>query len=102
VTAAAAAAFCLAGAEVALLISRCFRDPRTAWQGSLAGMAPRMGIPIVLGLAFQLQRGMLAECGLLVYLIVFYPVALWMETLLCLPVGSRVGRPRGASRNVVP
>jgi len=100
VTAAVAAGFCLLGAETALVLARRFRDPDTAWQGMFLGMLPRMGIPFFLGLVFQLRGGMLAEAGLLVYLVVFYPVALWAETILCLPAGARSERPGGAPRNV--
>jgi hypothetical protein len=96
--AAVAAAFCLLGAEVGLLVARHFRDPERAWQGMLVGMLPRMGIPIALGLLFQLRGGPLAESGLLVYLVVFYPVALGVDALLCLRFGNRPGR-SGVGRN---
>ena len=44
-----------------------------------------MGIPLVGALVFHLQGGVLAEAGLLVYLVVFYPVSLGVETYLSLP-----------------
>jgi hypothetical protein len=97
--AAVAAAFCLLGAEVGLLVARRFRGPERAWQGMLAGMLPRMGVPITLGLVFQLRGGPLAESGLLVYLVVFYPVALGVDAVLCLPFGGRSGRSGGGGRN---
>ena len=100
ITAAAAAAFCLLGALAALVLAHRFREPDIAWQGMLLGMLPRMGIPFVLGIIFQLWSGMLAQAGLLVYLVVFYPVALWAETILCLPAANGAGRPNQTSRNV--
>jgi len=98
--AATAAGVCLLGAQWALVVSHRCRDPKHVWRSALTGMLPRMGIPFVLGLIFQLRGGMLAEAGLLVYLVVFYPVALWAETILCLAAGDRAARPGQASRNV--
>jgi len=98
--AAAAALFCLLGALAALVLARRFREPDTAWQGMLWGMLPRMGVPFLSGIACQLWGGVLAQAGVLVYLVVFYPVALWAETVLCLPVASGTTRPSQTSRNV--
>jgi hypothetical protein len=99
ITAAVAATFCLLGAEAALVLARRFRGPESAWKGMLLGMLPRMGIPLVFGVICQLRGGMLAQAGLLVYLVVFYPVALWAETILCLRGGAGAERPRGVSRS---
>jgi hypothetical protein len=84
-TAAAAAGFCLAGAAAALLISPLSRRPGRALSGMLSAMAARMGIPLGFGLACHVQGGVLAQTGLLYYLLVFYPVTLAVETALSLP-----------------
>jgi hypothetical protein len=101
VTAAAAAAFCLLGAVTALVVGRHFRQTQHAWLGMAVGMLPRMGIPITLGLIFQLRGGLLAESGLLVYLVVFYPVTLGVEAALCLPSGGQPGPPGNGPRSAI-
>ena len=88
--AAVAAGLCLLGAILALLVCRSFRGPQRAWQGVLAGMLPRMGVPLAFALVLHLRGGPLAEAGLLVYLVVFYPVTLSLETALTLPSGRLV------------
>jgi len=88
-TAAAAAVFCLAGAEVALLVNPLSHRPKRALLGMLLGMAARMGIPLGLGLGCHVQGGVLAQTGLLYYLLVFYPVTLGVETALSLPHGPQ-------------
>jgi hypothetical protein len=84
--AAAAAAFCLIGAVLALAIGHVLRDPRFALHAMLAGMAARMGIPLALALFCQLRGGLLADAGLIYYLLVIYPVTLAAETILSLPL----------------
>jgi hypothetical protein len=96
-TAAAAAAFCLAGAEVALLVSPLSRRPKRALFGMLLGMAARMGIPLGFGLGCHVQGGVLAQTGLLYYLLVFYPVTLGVETALWLPHVQQATSGRGPS-----
>ncbi len=91
--AALGALFCWLGAECGLLICGLFQDPKLAAQGMLLGMLPRMAIPIGMGLAVQLLGGPLAEAGVLVYLVVFYPVTLSVETVLCLPANAPTTRP---------
>jgi hypothetical protein len=98
--AAVAAALCLLGAEVALALAHLFRGPDRAWRGMLAGMFPRMGIPLILGLAVQLGGGVLAENGVLVYLVVFYPLTLSVELALSLPPAESVGAARGTGKGV--
>ena len=83
--AAAAAALCLGGAGIALVISYSLRSPARALYGMLLGTAARMAIPLGFGLAAHLHGGPLAEAGLLYYLLVFYPVTLGVETALSLP-----------------
>ncbi len=83
--AAAAAGLCLLGAILALAVTRCFPDPRQLGQAFLLGMLPRMGIPAGGAIAMQLLGGLLAEGGVLYYLLVFYPVTLAAEAWLSLP-----------------
>ncbi len=80
-----AAGLCLLGALAALVVGWLLRDLPNPVHGMLAGMLPRMGIPLGAALVFHLQGGVLAESGLLVYLLVFYPVSLGVETFLSLP-----------------
>jgi hypothetical protein len=85
-----AAVACLAGAEAALVCSLCFAGSHHALSTLLVGMATRMGAPLICGIIVHIQGGLLAEAGLLYYLLVFYPVALATETVLSLP-GCRPG-----------
>ena len=87
--AATAAVLCLAGAGLALVISRALHKPKHALYAMLLGMAARMGVPLAFGLACHLRGGVLAEAGLLYYLLVFYPFTLGVETLLSLPQPQR-------------
>lgn len=86
--AATAAGLCLAGAAAALACASCVRDRKNAWKGVLAGMLPRMGIPLGFALFFHVQGGMLAEAGLLIWLVIFYPITLTVETVLSLPANE--------------
>jgi hypothetical protein len=85
IAAAVAAGACVAGAIVALIIVHVCRSPQLALYGLLLGMAARMGLPLVVALAFWRHGGALAEAGLLYYLLIFYPITLGLETLLSLP-----------------
>ncbi len=95
-----AAGLCLLGAELALVVCRLFRDPKDALYAVVFGMLLRMGIPLLAALVFCVRGGPLAEAGLLVYLVVFYPVTLSVETVLSVPPGGRDCR-NGASRHPV-
>jgi len=99
--AALAAGLCWAGAELALLACRRFCDPSRAWLGVLIGMLLRMGLPLLSALVIQVQGGRLAKAGLLLYLLVFYPVTLFIETALSLPSGEPPPRHRDAPAKVV-
>ncbi len=83
--AAAAAGLCLLGGVLALAVTHCFPDPKHLGQAFLAGMFPRMGIPAGGAIALQLLGGLLAEGGVLYYLLVFYPITLAAEAWLSLP-----------------
>jgi hypothetical protein len=92
--AAVAGAICLAGAIVAQTIRHFSKGPQSFTTALLAGMAARMGIPLMFALVIHLQRGPLSEGGFLYYLMVFYPVTLAAEVALSLP-RSRQPLPAG-------
>jgi hypothetical protein len=89
--AAVAAALCLSGATVALLLSHALRGGKLVLYAVLLGMAARLGVPLGLGLALHLCNEPLANSGLLFYLLVFYPVSLIVEIYLSLGTVSRSG-----------
>jgi hypothetical protein len=97
-----AACLCLAGAGAALIVTDPFREPQHAWTGLLTGMALRMGIPLISGLALQIRGGPLVKAGFLYYLLVFYAVALAVETALSLPQQRRPTSPSQGPSNVAP
>ncbi|MHC4400417.1 MAG: hypothetical protein ACYTG0_12140 [Planctomycetota bacterium] len=99
--AAVAAGLCLAGAELALVACRLFRGPQGALYGFLVGMFLRMGVPLVVALLLQFQAQALAEAGLLLYLVVFYPVTLGLETALSLPTDDAASLGSDTSGNTV-
>lgn len=85
-TALTAAWLCFLGAEVALVVCHLLRPTPFRHFGFLAGMLPRMGIPLVFGLFLSITLPPIAKAGLMLYLIAFYPVVLTVETLESLPV----------------
>ena len=87
----AAAGVCLFASGLALVISHLLRAPEKVLYGMLLGMTVRMGIPLGIGLGCQLRGGVLADSGMLYYLLVFYPVTLLVETILSLPVANAPG-----------
>jgi len=90
--AAVAAGVCLAGASAAVLVVRLLRGLAVPFYGVLAGMLPRMGIPLGAGIVLQVGGGPLADAGLLVYLCVFYPVAVAVETVIWVRSEVKGGR----------
>lgn len=85
----AAAALCFLGAVLALWVShRVTGGSRQVGLGFVAGMVPRMGVPILGGVFFQLFVEALAKEGFLYYLLLFYPITLAVETALQLPAGQ--------------
>jgi hypothetical protein len=82
---AAAGILCLLGALLALQIAGFLQDPKMLALGFMAGMLPRMGIPIGGVLFLHLQMKPLAEAGILYYLLLFYPITLALETAFILP-----------------
>jgi len=90
--AAAAAGLCLLGAVLSLAVTHRWRDPKRLGQAFLAGMVPRMGIPAGGAIGLQLLGGILAEGGVLYYLLVFYPITLAAEAWLSLPPCDRTAK----------
>jgi len=99
VAAAVAAAVCLAGATGALAVSHLLSGPKHVWYGLLLGMMVRMGAPLGIGVACLLDGGALAENGMVVYLLVFYPVTLALETILSLPTVDSATHSADVPRN---
>ena len=97
---ATAAALCLLGAEAALIASRAVAQRGKMLEGVLVGSALRMGIPLTFGLALQVSVKPLADAYLLVYLLVFYPVTLFVETFLSLRGASAPRSGKGRSSQV--
>jgi hypothetical protein len=85
-----AGGLCLAGALIALVAGHRLGG-RLPLPGLLAGMAARMGIPLLGGLTIFFCGGPLAEAGILYYLLVFYPVTLVAEIGLSLPRAATSG-----------
>jgi len=63
-------------------------------------MAARMGIPLAFALACHLRGGLLADAGLLYYLLLFYPVTLGVETAWLLPGRSAAAAAPGPQEGV--
>jgi hypothetical protein len=87
--AATACGLCLAGALLALILADRFRTPNRALAALWIGMALRTGVPFAAGMAIHLHGGPLARAGLVCYLLVFYPIALTVGTILSLPPTNR-------------
>ncbi len=82
---AAAGGVCLVAAWTALVLSEPFRKPQRMLALLHAGMIIRMGVPLTVALIVFFRGGPLADAGFLYYLIVFYVVALTVETFLSWP-----------------
>ncbi len=99
-TSGVAAGVCLLGAALALVVSYRLRDPASALYGMLFGMLLRMGIPLAFAAGVYLEDGVLAENGVLYYLVAFYPVTLGVETVLSLPPTDSPARRSKTSQEV--
>ena len=85
VAAAVAGAFlCFSGGLLALVWNLAFSGPKLLVVRILGGMLPRMGVPLLGGLVLQITVEPLAEAGVLIYLLIFYPALLSLETWLSL------------------
>ena len=91
---ASAGGVCLLGAAAALIATRAMSRPGNSLRGVLLAMPLRMGIPLFGAVALQVFVKSLADAHLLIYLLVFYPVALFVETFLALP-GAGAPRDQG-------
>jgi hypothetical protein len=96
----AAAATCLVGALIALLLGEVLQARHGVAAGVLVGMAARMGVPLVFVLIVHLHGGPLANAGFVYYLLIFYPVTLAVETVMSLPRSPSSGRSSNASQRV--
>ncbi len=91
-----AAAICWLGSSLALILTAISRGPQAAVWTLLFGMLFRMGLPLAAGLMLQRAGGPLAEAGVFGKVLIFYLVALAVET----PLSLRVLRPpAGPSRS---
>ncbi len=85
VAAAVAGAFlCFSGGLLSLVWNLAFPGPKLLIVRVLGGMLPRMGVPLMGGIVLQITVEPLAEAGVLIYLLVFYPALLSIETWLSL------------------
>jgi hypothetical protein len=91
--AATAAGLCVVGAVTTLILVDRFRTPGGVLAGLWIGVVVRTGAPFAAGMAIHLHGGPLARAGLLWYLLVFYPIALTVGTLLSLPPMKRHATP---------
>jgi hypothetical protein len=93
VAAAVAGAFlCFSGGLMSLVWNLAFPGPKLLVVRILGGMLPRMGIPLLGGLVLQITVEPLAEAGVLIYLLVFYPALLSLETWLSLASVTTTGQ----------
>ena len=85
VAAAVAGAFlCFSGGLLVLVWNLAFPGPKLLIVRVLGGVLPRMGVPLMGGLVLQITVQPLAEAGVLLYLLFFYPALLSLETWLTL------------------
>ena len=80
-----AAAACLLGGTLALVISGLFQDPAQAFAGVLLGMVAGMGVPLAVAVACHVGGGELSRAGVMFYLLIFFPITLTVKTVLSLP-----------------
>jgi len=82
---------CFSGGALALVWNVAFPGPKLLVVRVLGGMLPRMGVPLMGGIVLQITVAPLAEAGVLIYLLVFYPALLALETWLSLASMGLVG-----------
>lgn len=93
--AAIAAAICWLGAAGALASAYFFRDSQQAAASLTLGMVFRMGLPLGCVLWLLSQGGPLVDAGIVGMIVVYYLVALVVETALSLRL---VGNPRQVTK----
>lgn len=77
-----AAGVCWAGAAISFVLVERFRRSGNPVAGVLAGMLVRLGLPLMVGVALNEAGGPLSDAGIFGLIVVFYLVALFVETLL--------------------
>jgi hypothetical protein len=87
----AAAGLCLLGAVLGLAAITLFRGQR-GFAGVLAGMLPRMFVPLVGALVIRVAGGPLYDAGALYFVIGFYLLTLAIETVWLLPNATAADR----------
>ena len=101
--AALAGMLCATGTGVAMLIiGDRYGEPRKAVIALWAGTIIRMGVPLTFGLALYFCVALLAEAGLMYYLLVFYPLTLAVGTALSLPASRQAASPARFPRTPAP
>ena len=86
VSAGVALGVCWFGATAALLVVNFTRHAPT--HGLLGSIFFRMGLPLVVGVWLNSQNGLLAQTGVFGMILVYYLIALAVETVLSLRVAS--------------
>ncbi len=91
--AALAAGVCWLSCTVALIVAAATpRKSTDAVVGTLVAMSLRMGLPLIVGMVFDLSGGPLAAVGVFRLIVVFYLVTLAAETTLSLCLKERATR----------
>ena len=83
-----AAATCWAGAGLAMTATIVFRQPERALALAAVSMALRMGLPLVAVMVVMVQNGPLARSGFAICILIYYLVALSVETWLTVKLVS--------------
>ena len=87
-----AAAVCWFGATTALLLVGLPLGPKQAVGRVLAGMAFRMGVPLVVGVVLDRRVGPLSEAHVFGMIVAFYLITLVVETWLALRLVAATGK----------
>jgi hypothetical protein len=74
----------LLGGFIALLLAATCYGPAAPMYGMLLGMMARMVVPMAIGVIVQLRVELLADAGMIFYLLGFYMATLALETAILL------------------
>jgi hypothetical protein len=88
-----AAGVCWVGAALSFVLVEWFRRSGNPVAGVLGGMLIRLGLPLAVGVALSEAGGPLADAGVFGLIVVFYLVALVVETLLLVRALQQPRRP---------
>jgi hypothetical protein len=97
VAASVAAGTCWLGATLAFVLLDRSRRSGAVINGVLMGMLVRLGVPLVVGVVLDGQRGELSDAGVFGLIVVSYLVALAVETTLSVRI---LQQPRQADPSV--